>query len=106
MADPFPAVGHRYLVDFQAFKVELYFESQTSMTYRGVRADGSRGDPETVTITVEPIRDLLFLVTWQEADKTTVVHLEDYKENTIITNITSPPDMSFQQFHGRMTQIS
>jgi hypothetical protein len=34
---------------------------------------GSLGPPEIVSITVEPIRDHLFLVTWQEADKTTVV---------------------------------
>jgi len=33
----------------------------------------------TVDITVEPIRDQLFLVTWQENEGTTVVHLEDYK---------------------------
>jgi hypothetical protein len=106
MTDTFPAVGHRYLVDFQQFRVELFFESKTSMTYRGVRADGTRGDPETVTIKIEPIRDQLFLVTWQEADNTTVVHLEDYKENTIVTNITEPPNMKFEQFHGTMTLIS
>jgi hypothetical protein len=45
------------------------------------------------------------LVTWQEADKTTVVHLEGYKENTIITNITSP-DGTFSKFHGIFRQIS
>jgi hypothetical protein len=105
MGCPFPAVGHRYLVDFQAFRVELYFASDNSLTYTGIHKDGSRGGSETVTICVEPIRDELFLVTWQEADKTTVVHLEDYKENTIITNITNP-DQSFQKFHGTMTLIS
>jgi hypothetical protein len=107
MADAFPAVGHRYLVDFQAFRVELYFASETSLTYTGIRQDGSHGASETVAITVEPIRDQLFLVTWQEGDKTTVVHLEDYKNNVIITNITGPgPNSSFSKFHGRMTLIS
>jgi len=105
MAEVFPGTGHRYLVDFQAFRVELYFTSETSLTYTGIRPDGSHGASETVAITVEPIRDQLFLVTWQEADKTTVVHLEDYKNNTIITNITGP-DLSFSKFHGRMTLIS
>jgi hypothetical protein len=38
-------------------------------------------------------------------DKTTVVHLEDYKQNTIITNITDP-DGKFSKFHGQMTLIS
>ncbi len=105
MAHVFPGTGHRYLVDFKAFKVELHFKSATSLTYTGVKPDGSHGGSQTVTITVEPIRDQLFLVTWQEADKTTVVHLEDYKENTIVTNITSP-DGTFSKFHGTFRQIS
>jgi ribosomal protein S11 len=50
---------------------------------------------------------MLFLVTWQESDKTTVVHLEDFKCNTIITNITDPDDnRTFSKFHGTMTLIS
>ena len=104
MSDSFPAVGHRYLVDFEEFRVELNFSSMTSMTYTSIGKDGSRGGSETVSITVESIRDQLFLVTWREADKTTVVHLEDYKLMTIVTNITGP-DGSFDKFHGRMTPV-
>jgi hypothetical protein len=114
MADIFPAVGHRYLVDFKAdqgngrFRVQLDFHSETSLTYTGVKSDGSLGEnPETVDITVEPIRDLLFLVTWKEKLGTTVVHLEDYKNHTIITCVTDPgPDPTFSKFHGTMTQVS
>jgi len=105
MANPFPGIGHRYLVDFKAFRVQLYFASDTSLTYTGVKPDGSLGGSETVKIAVESIRDDLFLVTWQESDKTTVVHIEDYKQNTIVTNITNP-DNTFEQFHGTMTLIS
>jgi hypothetical protein len=114
MADKFPAVGHKYLVDFQAddgsgrFRVQLDFHSESSLTYTGVRPDGTLGDnSETVDITVEPIRDLLFLVTWKEESGMTVVHLEDYRDNTIITCITAPgPDPTFSKFHGTMTQTS
>jgi hypothetical protein len=104
MAD-FPAVGHAYLVDFQKFKVKLSFASLTSLSYVVVNPDGSAGQSETVTIRVESIGPQLFLVTWQEDDKTTVVHIEDYANNTIITNITNP-DLSFDQFHGTFTQIN
>ncbi len=100
----FPAVGHRYLVNFVAFRIELYFSSSTSLTYTGVRPDGTRGASETVTIRVEAIGDMLFLVTWQEADKATVVHVEDYAKNTIITN-TTDPDNSFDQYHGTFTEL-
>ena len=105
MAEKFPGTGHRYLVDFKAFRVQLYFASDTSLTYTGVKPDGTLGGSETVAITVEPIRDKLFLVTWQESDRTTVVHLEDYKEDTIITNITNP-DNTFEKYHGVITLLS
>ena len=45
-----------------------------------------------MTIAVDPVRDDLFLVTWTELDKTTVVHLEDYRRMRIVTNITDPKD--------------
>ncbi len=112
MADAFPGVGHRYRVDFGAFRVELHFISETSMTYAGIGPDGKPADtPTQVTITIRPIRDQLFLVTWQEANSTTVVHLEDYKENTIVTHITSPgdetdPNLQFMIFQGTMTQVA
>lgn len=104
MVKAFPGAGHRYLVDFKAFRVQLYFESDTSLTYTGVASDGSLGGSETVAITVTPIRDGLFLVTWEEAAGLTVVHLEDYKLNTIITNISQGGKL--QAFTGTMTQIA
>jgi hypothetical protein len=117
MTDTFPAVGHTFLVEFTAdagpgkFRVLLDFHSESSLTYTGANADGTPvGDSETVDITVEPIRDLLFLVTWKEQTGTTVVHLEDYKNRTIITNITNPgaepASPEFVKFHGTMTQLS
>ena len=105
MPEPFPAVGHRYRVDFKAFQVELYFPSDRTLTYTNLNSAGEPVGSETVSIKVEAIRDHLFLVTWQESEKTTVVHLEDYKEQTIITNITDP-DLTFSEYHGTITQIS
>jgi hypothetical protein len=105
MQESFPAIGHRYLVDFKAFRVELYFPSDVTLTYTNLNAAGEPVGSETVSIKVEAIRDHLFLVTWQESDKTTVVHLEDYKEQTIITNITDT-DFTFSEYHGTMKQIS
>jgi hypothetical protein len=61
-----------------------------------------------VDVTVEPIRDQLYLVTWKEQLGTTVVHLEDYKYNTIITdpNTADPTKPTFSKHHGTMTQTS
>jgi hypothetical protein len=100
----FPAVGHRYFVDFQAFRVELDFTSESSLTYYNLDKDGNKIGSETVAIKVEPITDGIFLVTWQESDKTTVVHIEDYIRQTIVTNITGS-DLTFDQFHGTFRQL-
>ena len=104
MTDAFPGVGHRYNVDFGAFKTQLHFISETQMTYSPLGDDGSVGDPNPVTIPILPIRDQLFLVTWTETEGMTVVHLEDYKMMTIVTNIT-PPGQPLVQFSGTMTQV-
>ena len=101
----FPGVGHRYLVDLEAFRVELDFASETSLTYYNVDKNGNRIGSETVTIKVEPITNGIFLVVWQESDKTTVVHIEDYVRHTIVTNITEP-DFTFDQFHGTFRELA
>jgi hypothetical protein len=74
------------------------------ITCYNLDANGDHAGQETVAIAVEPIRDGLFLVTWTESDKTTVVHLEDYRLNRIITNITDPVS-GLSKFEGSMTQI-
>ncbi|GLQ82767.1 hypothetical protein GCM10007881_62900 [Mesorhizobium huakuii] len=74
------------------------------MTYYNLNGNGDHIGQETVAIAVEPVRDGLFLVTWTEADKTTVVHLEDYRLNRIITNITDP-ESGLSRYEGSMTQI-
>ena len=104
MASGFSGVGHRYFVDFVAFQVELDFASEMSLTYYNLDKNGNKVGSETVTIKVEPITDGIFLVTWQESDKTTVVHIEDYNRQTIVTNITEP-DLTFDQFHGTFRQL-
>jgi hypothetical protein len=101
----FPAVGHHYFVDFHAFQVELDFTSETSLTYYNLDKNGKKVGSETVTIKVEPITEDIFLVTWQESDKTTVVHIENYDRMTIVTNITGP-DLSFSQFSGTVRKLS
>jgi hypothetical protein len=100
----FPGTGHRYFVDFVAFRVELDFTSDTSLTYYNLDKDGNKTGSETVIIKTEPITDGIFLVTWQESDKSTVVHIEDYLRKTIVTNITQS-DLSFLQFHGKFREL-
>jgi len=65
MPEAFPGTGHTYLVNFEAFRVELFLESDTSLTFTSVGPGGSHGERPNLY----PIRDGFFPVTWQESDK-------------------------------------
>ncbi len=83
----FPAVGHVYEAHFGSWVHHLHFESETVMTITNAE-DPFEGTSEIVQIVVTPIRPGVFLTSWQEKDKTTVVHVEDYENSIVHTNIT------------------
>lgn len=101
----FPAAGRKLLVTFPKFRAELDFHSHESLTWTLFNADGSRGRFETVAISVQPIAEAIFMVTWQEANKTTVVQVEDFAQKVIYTNITRP-DGTFLQSRGTFVEAS
>jgi MoaF-like len=83
----FPAVGHVYEANFGSWVHHLHFESEAVMTL--TTAEGPfKGTSETVQIAVMFIRPGVFLTSWQEKDKTTVVHVEDFENSIVHTNIT------------------
>jgi len=62
--------------------------------------------PETVTTEVTPVAPDVFMVTWKESDKTTVVHIEDYGSMVFYTNITDGGDNhDFMKFKGPVKLI-
>ena len=103
MESAFPAVGRRLLVTFPAFRAELHFHSMSSLTWYLLNPDGTKGRSETVAIRVQPVADKVFLIAWQEANKTTVVQVEDFERKVIYTNITRP-DGTFLQSKGTFTE--
>ena len=85
----FPAVGHVYQANFGSWVFQLHFESETVMTL--TNAEGPfKGIAETVQISVTPIRPGVFMICWQEADKTTVVHIDDFENGIVHTCVTEP----------------
>ena len=83
----FPAVGHVYEVNFGSWVFHLHFKSETVMML--TNAEGPfKGTSETVQISVTPIRPGVFMISWQEAEKTTVVHVEDFENGIVHTHIT------------------
>jgi len=98
----YPAIGLRLLVTFPAFRAELNIHSTSSLTWYLLNADGSKGRSETVNARMQPITGKAFLVSWQEANKTTVVQVQDFDRGVIFTNITRP-DGTFLQAKGTFT---
>ncbi len=99
----FPAVGHVYEANFGSWVYHLHFTSETVMTL--TTASGStKGISETIQIAVTPIRPGVFLVRWQEADKTTVVQVQDYENGIVHTNVTEPNGI-FILHRGTLTEV-
>lgn len=88
-AGSFPGVGHTYEVDYGDYVFQIEFHSVRSMTFVGMKGDLT-GVSETVEISVTPIRPGVFMVAWQEANQTTVIHVEDFENGIIYANITFP----------------
>lgn len=97
-ADAFPGLGKIVQVDF-GNKWDLHFHSTTSMTY--TPAGHPVSDGETVKVAITPIRPGVFMVTWQEGDGTTVVHVEDYENGILFTNIGTA-DHKFYNLKGTL----
>jgi len=100
----FPATGHVYLIDFNVIKFELDFTVESKLTYTLLSEDGTRGASETVSIETSEIRPGVHLVTWKEASGTTVVHIEDFENASIITNITAA-DGTFTKLKGTLSEL-
>jgi hypothetical protein len=84
--------------------IEHEIHSMTSIRARHV--DGPlAGQEELLTVTIVPVRDALFVVSWQEADSSTVVHVEDFEDQTFVSCVTTA-DAKFLQFHGAMVRAA
>jgi nitrite reductase/ring-hydroxylating ferredoxin subunit len=103
--ETFPGLGKKYIFDFKVFIVEIVFDSLYQLTYTPLGKNGNKGVPETVQIEISKIRDQLFQVTWQEQDKTIVVHVEDYGAGLVYTNIVNP-NLTLDKFQGTIREIS
>jgi hypothetical protein len=89
-----------YEANFGSWVHHLHFESETVMTLTT-----AAGDSETVQIAVTPIRPGVFLICWQEADKTTVVHVEDFENGIVHTNITTERIGAFIRRSGTLKKL-
>jgi hypothetical protein len=95
-----PAVGHTYEVEFDDAVFRLRFESETVMTV----TDPAQGTSETLQVTATAIRPDVFMLSWQEASKTTVVNVGDFENGILYTTVTRP-DGTFLRIKGTLKRL-
>ncbi len=98
-ADEFPGAGHKFTADFTKFKFEQIYTPDSMLTYTAINSDGGRGASGTVKVKTQELAKSVFMVSWQEANKATVVQIQDYTKKAIYTNLTLP-DGTFIQLQG------
>lgn len=98
----FTAAGHVYDVDFGGdLRFRLNFKSETEATYTSLT---DPEDSENVSLSVTKLRPNLFMVSWTEKAGDTVVHIEDFENLVIYTNITTR-DGAFIRKKGPITKV-
>lgn len=91
----YPMVGKKYIVRFPTMSFVLHFISETKLEFIVEKSpDLPPGSSHIVDITIQPLRDEIFLVSWQEASGNTVVHIEDFKNHEVHAFLTMK-DLSF-----------
>ena len=80
--------------------IDHEIRSMSSIHARHVEGPLS-GQQELLSVTIVPIRAALFVVSWQEADSSTVVHVEDFENHSFVSCVTTA-EGKFLQFHGSM----
>lgn len=96
----YPPIGQSYIFDIGVAQVKQSYPTVDSMRYQ-VLTGPRAGTADTVAIQVKQICAGIFLVSWQEADHITVVHVEDYNTGTFDSCVTMP-DGTFRRFTSKM----
>jgi hypothetical protein len=96
-------VGQTWLFDIGEARIEHEFFAPNKVRYRVL--DGPRaGLEETTSIHVEAVRPGVFIVSWQEGDGVTVVHVEDFAKRTFYSHVTRPGGV-LARFKGSMSRV-
>lgn len=101
----FPAIGHIYRADYGELAYRVAF-ADDGRTLRWAEDKAADFDAAATTETYQaiPVRPGVFMVTWREADGTSVTHVEDF-ENGILHAAITLPDHTFLTLPGKWTRL-
>ena len=102
----FPAVGHVYEAIFGALACHLDFSTDgKTMEFSSTGTAAPVAEPVvTVEYTAKEVAPGVFMVYWKEPDGSTVVHVEDFNQDKVFTNITLP-DHQFLNLEGSFKRL-
>jgi hypothetical protein len=92
-----PTVGDIYEAEFGGAVFHFRFESEDEM----IITDPAKGTSTTVQMSATVIRPGVVMISWQEANKTTVVSVGDFENEIIYTNATRS-DGTFLRMQGTL----
>jgi hypothetical protein len=95
-----PAVGYTYEAGFDGAVFHLRFESEAEMTV----TDPAKGTSETVQMEATGIRPGVVMISWQEANKATMVSVGDFENGIVYTSVTRS-DGTFLRLKGTLKRL-
>jgi hypothetical protein len=96
-------VGQTWVFDIGIAEIESHFPAAGVMRYR-ILSGSKRGEEGSVDIDVRPVGPNQFFVSWQEADGSIVVHLEDYAQQRFHSCLIAPGSV-LHRFSGSMRRL-
>jgi hypothetical protein len=95
-----PDIGHIYEAHFDGAVLNVRYESKEVMTL----TDQAKRTSETVRMSSTKIRRGVLMFSWQEASKTTAVHVVDFENGVVYAN-TTQPDGTFIRMKGALKRL-
>ena len=84
----FPFVGKTFFFEYDGFVARDEFISDNEVAYE-VLSGPAKGVKGTAIFTARQVSDTQYLITWQEEDGGTVVHLDDFNKGLSFSHYTN-----------------
>ena len=102
--EPFPKAGLTYLVSYPGMKASNAYHAD-GKTLRYEFTDGpAEGASAVVAFKWKRVGEGVYLISWQESDGATVVHLDDFENGRSDTFFTTS-DLDFHRLEGTLEVI-
>ena len=98
-------IGDKFEFDFGMARAIFIIHSETALTFTIIEKDGIITDiTETVATKMTELRPGLFMISWKEQNGNTITQIQDYENEIIYSNWTTP-DGEFKNLKGTIKKM-